>query len=344
MNFYELFKPIAFSLDPEFIHDNALNLAAQRPSLLSSAVPKVKHSHKYQTKGYHISWSFPVGLAAGLDKNAKALSFFDKLGFGAVEFGTVTPKAQYGNPKPRIWRYPAESNLRNAMGFPNQGAIATLQNVKSFCGNCKLGANIGKNKLSDGEQVFEDYASLYRDFAKYSDYLVINVSSPNTPGLRNLQGKEFLEKILMAIAPYREECSKPLFIKIAPDVNISNLEDFVSVASDFRLEGIVATNTTIEHQLGAGGLSGQCLIKKSARIRNQLLSMMKGTQMDLIGVGGISSFEQVKEFWDNGGKFVQVYTSFIFQGPKLLIDIQKGIDDLLKSNGAKNLTEYFCQK
>lgn len=347
MNFYNLLKPVIFSQDPEFVHDHAMEYAHQFPQLLSKLVPSIQkdiRSDKYSIKGNHINWRFPIGLAAGLDKNAYALNFFDKIGFGAVEYGTVTPIAQYGNQKPRIHRYCDEQNIRNSMGFPSNGVENVISNLKHFNGKCSLGANIGKNKNSDGKNAYQDYAYLYKKLVDHSDYLVINVSSPNTPGLRNLQSKEFLIEILNAIKPHYIEKSKPLFIKIAPDINERQLNDFVSVASDFNLAGIVATNTTIEHQLGTGGLSGKCLIKKSASIRLKLLQLMKGTNLDLIGVGGVSSFKELEEFWMAGGKFMQIYTSFIFQGPQILVDIKNGIDHFLKKHKCSNLNEFFQDK
>jgi dihydroorotate dehydrogenase len=343
MNFYNFFKPIAFKLDPEFIHDATLSLASSRPTLSSALLPKVKRSNKYKISGNSMSWSFPVGLAAGLDKNAVALTFFDKLGFGAIEFGTITPIAQIGNPKPRIFRYPKDSNIRNSMGFPNAGKRKILANASAYRGDTTLGANIGKNKLSDGEKVFTDYAELYQEFAPISDYLVINVSSPNTPGLRALQDRDFLEKILEAIKPHHQKVTKPLFIKIAPDINDNQLKDFVDMALKFKLAGVVATNTTIDHRLGPGGLSGKCLKEKSAQVRFKLLELMRGTNLDLIGVGGIDSFAELKEFWDHGGKFIQVYTAFILKGPQLLVDIQKGIDDMLFHSNTSSIQDYFDQ-
>ncbi len=281
---------------------------------------------KYLTKLKHMNWTFPVGLAAGMDKNAQAIDFFSKLGFGAIEVGTVTPRPQQGNDKPRLFRYPQEESIRNRMGFNNQGAEQVLKNLKAsktFKSKAStIGVNLGKNKTAPLESAYLDYLSLYKTFAKDADYLVINVSSPNTQGLRELQGRPFLEKIFGTINDNLIENTPPLYIKIAPDLSKQEIVEVIECANDFGLSGIIATNTTIMPEIGEGGVSGKLLTKKAKEVRHFVMEKIKPyPNLELIGVGGISNYQDVKEFFDLGGKAVQIYSSFIFQGPQILKDI-----------------------
>ena len=346
MNFlYPLFKKIAFSLDPEVIHEYSIRMLSTYPLLSEFFGQKIStfENDKYRVGLNGPSWSFPVGLAAGLDKNALALDFFSRLYFGAIEVGTVTPMPQDGNPKPRLFRYPESESLRNKMGFNNGGAEKVLGHLLSTTKNNKvLGVNLGKNKITPIDKAWEDYNTLYRNFSKISDYLVINVSSPNTPGLRGLQESDALEEILSSLALVRSEDPCPLYLKISPDIDKTHVSAIINLAKKYSLTGIIATNTTIMKERGEGGISGKLCLEKSRNVRNWILDEARECPgLDVIGVGGISSFEDLWDFWQAGGKAVQIYTAFIYQGPAILSQIKEGIDDVLTLNGVESVDELL---
>ncbi|MBT3983942.1 MAG: quinone-dependent dihydroorotate dehydrogenase [Bacteriovoracaceae bacterium] len=344
---YPLFRSMAFKQDPEKAHENTLRLAKMLPF-----TSKIFGQENWDQKTYELDvaglkWSFPIGLAAGLDKDAVGLRFFEGLGFGAIEVGTVTPKAQPGNDKPRLFRYPEESSLRNRMGFNNHGSEFLKKNIIAHPISKILGANLGKNKITAAADAPSDYQMLYKDLAPVVDYLVINVSSPNTPGLRDLQNEEMLSEILQAVGEERAKCPKPLFLKIAPDLASSDIASIVKVCVDNQLSGIVATNTTKIESLGDGGVSGQLLRQRSREVRSWVLKETKGlSDFEVIGVGGVDSYEDLREFWKLGGKVMQIYTSFIYKGPNLLQEIKNQIDDEMEQQGVqdlKSLTERLHQ-
>lgn len=340
---YKLFKTAAFQLDPEFIHEHSMDFLGMFPGLSSSLFGKVELGDRFSLNVGGNKWPFPVGLAAGLDKNAMAINFFSQLPLGAVEVGTVTPKPQPGNDKPRLFRYVGEESLRNRMGFNNDGADALLERIQKSNSNGRLlGVNLGKNKVTPAEKACDDYATLYKSFAPVADYLVVNVSSPNTPGLRDLQGEEEMDRIFEALAPLRKEVSVPLYLKIAPDLSDEGVLSLVEISKKHSLTGLIATNTTIMEERGPGGISGRLLAAKSKNVREKILQALKETpDIELIGVGGVSSSRDLFEFWQAGGKVMQVYTAFIFQGPGLLHDMYKDVNKLLKVNGAKSLQELL---
>lgn len=344
MNIYPYFKYFAFKSDPEIIHEKSMYLFNKFPSIYKT-FPKAKYNPtKYSLTDGHMTWDFPVGLAAGFDKNAQAIDFFSQIGFGAVEVGTVTPKPQVGNERPRIWRYPEINSIRNAMGFPNAGAISILENInKTKIRNC-LGVNLGKNKLTSPKDTPAEYAYLYDYFADTSDYLVINISSPNTPGLRDLQTKEAFRDICQAIDEKRTLKPKPLYLKIAPDLGDENIFDMVDLAKEFKLSGIIATNTTVQHDYRSGGLSGDYIKDISKSIRKKVCEAAKEVDgLSVIGVGGINSFEEILDFWKQGGSLTQIYSSFIFHGPQLLKDIQVDLDNYLDQTGHMNLISLITE-
>ena len=342
-HFYNAFKKIAFSIDPEKVHDITLNLLSKHPLFFSLINQQDDPSNEYKIQVGKLTWPFPVGLAAGLDKNAVALDFFTRTLFGAIEVGTVTPKPQEGNPKPRMFRYLKEESLRNKMGFNNLGADRILENIKSSRNYGRiLGVNLGKNKLTPEDKAFEDYLYLYKKFWSVADYLVINVSSPNTPGLRDLQRADSLKIIFNSLKKVRMLHPKPLYLKISPDLALDDVGPIVELVKEYRLEGIIATNTTIMENLGEGGVSGKLCFNKSRMMRKLVLEQTKETpEIQVIGVGGISCFDDLLDFWKMGGKAVQIYSSFIFQGPSILADFKSGIDKSLKKTGCKNLEELI---
>lgn len=341
MNLYPFFKYFAFKNDPEKIHELSMEVFNKIPSI-SSIFKGATPCKKYQMSDGHLSWDFPVGLAAGFDKNAQAIKFFDRCGFGAVEVGTVTKEPQVGNPRPRIWRLSELNSLRNAMGFPNLGSEEIKKNIIKTQHSTCLGVNIGKNKETPVEQTPQEYAYLYEYFAPFCDYLVINISSPNTPGLRDLQTKEAFAKICEAVNEKRKLLPKPLYLKIAPDLSREGIIDMVELSKEYKLSGVIATNTTIQHDYGKGGLSGQYIKEISAKARKIACEAAREDKdLSVIGVGGIDSLDEMVEFWKQGGSFVQIYSSFVFQGPQLLRNIQNDLDQLLKKTQAANLEEYL---
>ena len=338
---YGLFKFFAFKMDPERAHHLALYMAARFPHVLAWALggENIGNQSKYALNVGGVNWPFPIGLAAGLDKNAQAVPFFSHLSFGAVEVGTVTPRPQQGNTRPRLFRYNKIRSLRNCMGFNNEGMGKVGHNIQRVQKIVPLGVNLGKNKDTSDDKAFLDYQVLYKYFSPLADYLVINVSSPNTPGLKQHQGKEKLKCILDALQSSRKAHFCPLFLKISPLMQEKFLADIVEVANHYRLAGIIATNTAEMEEYGPGGMSGEVLRSQAQWTRKQLLFLTKKTNLEVIGVGGISSFEDVLEFWKAGGKVVQVYTSFIYQGPHLLKKVRKGIDRFIQEQGVQTLKE-----
>ena len=341
MSFYDLFKAVAFKVDAEQIHHASMKTLSVAPQL-AKLFPTVS-DNKYRLTSNNLSWSFPVGLAAGFDKNAQCINFFDNLGFGAIEVGTVTKLEQAGNPRPRIFRYPESESLRNAMGFPNQGADKILKQIKKIkTKQISLGVNLGKNKLTTQEDTPAEYAELYRKFSPFCDYLVINISSPNTQGLRSFQKKEQLAPLLAAIKFEHKICQKPLFLKISPDLNFEDITLICELVKEYDLDGVIATNTSADHNLGAGGLSGKDIKIRSRSVRQKICECLaEDKSKTIIGVGGIDCFEDILDFWKMGGDFTQIYTSFIYQGPQILNDIKLGIDHELKKHGLSNLEELL---
>lgn len=331
---YDMLKPLLFQLPAEQAHEMVLKLASLSPMLgkLSGTVPDTRLAIAVGSN----RWTQPVGLAAGLDKNAEALPFFAAQGFGALECGTVTLKPQEGNPRPRMFRYPEEESLRNAMGFPNAGLLSIAGHLKQFERSLPLGINIGKNKESSPEESIEELSVILATLEDEADYFVVNVSSPNTPGLRALQESSYLSALFTEL---KNTSKKDLYLKIAPDLEAAKVIELVKLAADFKLAGLIATNTTIIPERGVGGVSGKLLTQKAASIRQLILK--QEAPLELIGVGGISNFDDVKNFWRDGGKAVQVYTAYVFQGPALLHRIQREMLVFLNKNELKNLEQFF---
>lgn len=318
---YPLFKNFAFKLDAEKAHE----LTLKSMHHLGPWIKNKPTDPRFQLKAMGLSFSGPLGLAAGLDKNAEAIPFLTSLPFSFVEVGTVTPFPQIGNPKPRLFRYIEEESLRNCMGFNNEGGDAVLKNIEKSNRRGKiLGVNLGKNKITPNDHAFNDYAQLYEKFAPVSDYLVINVSSPNTPGLRDLLQDQGLKDIFKAVTVKRKICPRPLLVKVSPDMTPSELKAVVNLVKEYELNGVIATNTTIMPERGIGGISGKLLFHKARETRQFLLDQLRETPaIELIGVGGFSCYEDCLDFWKMGGSLIQLYSAFVFQGPQILQDIEK---------------------
>lgn len=292
----------------------------------------------------------PVGLGAGFDKNARYLRELECLGFGAVEIGTVTPLPQAGNDKPRLFRLPKDKALINRMGFNNEGVELVKERLRKLksdsyrieSGKWKMviGGNIGKNKVTPNEEAWKDYAICYRELYPFVDYFVVNVSSPNTPGLRELQEKDSLHKILTTLQEMRKDLAqangyKPLLLKIAPDLTKEQIDDVIELATEIRLDGLVATNTTISREglmtaankvntIGAGGLSGLPVRQRSTAVVQYIAEKTKG-QLPLIASGGIFTGADAREKIEAGASLVQVWTGFIYEGPAIVKKIVREI-------------------
>jgi dihydroorotate dehydrogenase len=281
----------------------------------------------------------PIGLAAGFDKNAKYLSELSSLGFGFIEIGTVTPLPQNGNDKPRLFRLPKDECIINRMGFNNDGLDVIKERLANRPKDLIIGGNIGKNKITPNENAKDDYLKCFVGLYVLVDYFVVNVSSPNTPNLRELQDKKPLSEILLALMEERKNfidkgnIQKPILLKIAPDLTQSQLDDVIEIVQSTRIDGLVATNTTISRdnlltdktevtQMGAGGLSGKILSQRSTEIV-AYIKEKSNNKIPIIGVGGIHSAETAKEKIDAGAGLIQLYTGFIYGGPALIVQLAK---------------------
>lgn len=286
---------------------------------------------------FGIKFPNPVGLAAGFDKNATMYNDLAYCGFGFIEIGTLTPVGQPGNEKPRLFRVKEDSGIINRMGFNNDGVEEAVKHLKNRKVDIIIGGNIGKNKVTPNEEATEDYKKAFEALFPYVDYFVVNVSSPNTPNLRALQDKEPLTNLLSTLQSLNIQKAKrkPLLLKIAPDLTNEQLNDIVDIAKDVKLDGLIATNTTISREglktskekvdsIGAGGLSGIPVRKRSTEVIRYLADQLKG-EVPIIGVGGIHSAEDAIEKLDAGASLVQVYTGFIYEGPGLIKKINNGI-------------------
>lgn len=319
---YNLIKPILFSFDPESIHSLTFKALPLIPDKIKNLY-KVEDA-KLEREFFGIKFPNPVGLAAGLDKDGVVFEELSKFGFGFIEIGTITPMKQSGNEKPRIFRIIKENALINRMGFNNLGIYNLVDNLQNRNKNIVLGANIGKNKLTENKSAYIDYCYCISKLENYVDYFTINVSSPNTPDLRDLQKPEGLRKLLLHISDTGTE--KPILLKISPDISIKELNQIVE-ASENLVNGFVATNTTVDrnnidkkYRSLVGGLSGSPLKEKSTSIIYQLNRL---TNLPIIGSGGIISADDAIEKISAGADLVQIYTGFIYKGPKLIKDINK---------------------
>lgn len=339
MSGYErLLRPLLFRLDAEVAHNLALKSIAS--GLIRS---RLVRDARLNTSAMGLAFENPVGLAAGLDKNAVALSRWSALGFGFAEVGTVTLHAQPGNPKPRLFRLPSDEAIINRMGFNNGGARAMVERLHRRKTGIPIGVNIGKSKVTPLSEAAAEYQNLYEFVWKHADYVVVNVSSPNTPDLRGLQEKQALSEILAAIRSVQE--GGRLLVKISPDLSVGALEDIVEVAWKHRITGFIATNTTTSREgLRSdpgedGGLSGRPL--KSLADKNLALlgEMLKG-EMTLIGVGGVFSASDVLDKLRLGASLVQLYTGWVYGGPGTVPRILLDLLAIMERDGARTVAEF----
>ena len=331
-----LIRPILFCFDPEKVHYftfSLIRILAKIPgfSLLFRALYEVKDS-RLETEVFGLKFKNPVGLAAGFDKNAVLYKELSDFGFGFIEIGTITPKAQDGNPKKRLFRLREDSAIINRMGFNNGGVDEAVLRLKQNNG-VLIGGNIGKNKVTPNEQATSDYEICFESLFDYVDYFVVNVSSPNTPNLRALQDKEPLTDLLQTLQNKNlaKPKQKPILLKIAPDLTDEQLLDIIDIINDTKIAGVIATNTTLsreglasENKIEMGGLSGKPLTKRSTEVI-RFLSEKSNKSFPIIGVGGIHTAQDAIEKLEAGASLVQLYTGFIYEGPALVKAINKAI-------------------
>ncbi len=326
---YSLFRPLLFALDPETSHQltlNALRLAGNFP-LSNWLLTQLYKTESKPVQAFGLTFKNPVGLAAGYDKDGVAVRGLAALGFGHVEVGTVTPKPQAGNPRPRVFRLAEDEAVINRMGFPSQG-MSKVAGRMSKVGNRRsviVGVNLGKNKDTPLEEAARDYVELMKVFAPRADYLTINISSPNTIGLRRLQNREMLENLLDQINLEREtwNLKLPILVKISPDLSDEELDDAIGVILDKKMDGIIATNTTLSREGlrsnlkgETGGLSGAPLKHGSETVLSRVVKLVNG-RVPIVSVGGIASPEDAKKRLALGASLVQVYTGLVYRGPGL---------------------------
>lgn len=338
---YQLIRFFFFFFDPEKIHH--FTARALRITLRIPILNKIWNSlfvfedKRLEREVFGVKFKNPVGLGAGFDKDATMFNDLEQCGFGFVEIGTLTPLGQPGNPKKRLFRLKRDKAIINRMGFNNEGVEAAVKRLKNRKGNLIIGGNIGKNKTTPNEEATSDYLKCFDALYPYVDYFVVNVSSPNTPNLRDLQEKEPLKQLLIALVKQRAKVgiTKPILLKIAPDLTNSQLDDIVEIVVESSIDGVIATNTTISREglitskeeveaIGAGGLSGKPLTERSTEII-RYLSDKSNKAFPIIGIGGISTPQDAIDKLKAGASLVQIYTGFIYEGPGLIKRINKRI-------------------
>ena len=342
---YQTLRPWLYKLDPEVAH-NVAETALRVPNICPILFNPFLKSHfitndilKQELFGR--TFLNPIGLGAGFDKNATMIRGMQILGFGFTEIGTVTPKPQAGNPKPRMFRHIEEESIQNAMGFNNDGLLSVQKRLKErFPFTTPIGINIGKNKTTSDAEAINDYITLIKALHELGDYLVINISSPNTPGLRDLQNEEFITRLF---AEAKEITNKPILLKIAPDMSKEDAVSLTTLAVAKGADGIIATNTTVDYSLvknpqSIGGLSGAVLREKSFEIFEAIAKELYG-KTTLISVGGISSAKEAYRRIKAGASLVEIYSGLIFHGFDMIKDINTELTELIKADGYANITE-----
>ena len=334
---YALLRSWLFRQDAEQSHDFTLRLLKRYAKTPLSLAWRQRVVAK-PTRVMGIDFPNPVGLAAGLDKNADCIKAFAQMGFGFIEVGTVTPRPQAGNPKPRMFRLPAKHALINRMGFNNNGVDYLVEQVKQANFHGVLGINIGKNKDTADEQAIDDYLYCMDKVYPFASYITVNISSPNTPGLRAFQHGDALDQLLAALKAEQTRLQQkydryvPIAVKIAPDLSSEGVVDIASALLKHNIDGVIATNTTLArdavvglpHADEAGGLSGAVLAEQSTQVVAQLYAAL-GEQIPIIAVGGIDSLATAQQKFAAGAKLVQLYTGFIYRGPGLIKEIVNGL-------------------
>ncbi len=335
---YKFLKPLLFLFPPEKAHKitiRLLDFIFKIPGGRSIIRMLFNfHDPRLEKEVFGIRFKNPVGLAAGFDKNAELMDHFSNLGFGFIEIGTLTPKGQPGNPQPRLFRLPQDGALINRMGFNNDGIEVAVERLKRKKSDIIVGGNIGKNKVTPNEHALEDYLICFEKLYDYVDYFVVNISSPNTPGLRDLQKKAPLKKLLKGLQDEnkKKEGQKPLLLKIAPDLTESELDDIIEITKELDPDGLIVSNTTINRSglktdtdkvrmMGSGGLSGPPVFDQSTNVLRYIRKHLP--RIDIIAVGGIHSAKDAVQKIQAGADLVQVYTGLVYEGPALIKHINK---------------------
>lgn len=351
MNIYQFFRPLIFKIEPEKAHNLALNYLKFLPKF-SSLLSAPKDYENLNNSLWNLNFLNPIGMSAGFDKNAEIIMPLFNFGFGFVEAGTTTPIAQTGNDQPRIFRLIEDQALINRLGFNNLGADYFYDNLSKINKNSSqiIGVNIGKNK--DTIDASSDYILLLEKFYDHADYITINISSPNTKNLRDLQNESLLNDFLQKISQCKNNLQKishkntPILLKIAPDLELEQQKNIAKIVMDNAIDGIIISNTTIERNFNlknsksieSGGLSGKPLFEKSNEVLRNFYRLTDG-KIPLIGVGGISSAQDAYTKIKNGASLVQIYSAFIYQGFALVEEIKKQLSENLKKDGFKNISE-----
>lgn len=342
---YQNIKPWLFKLEAETAH-NVAEAVLRLPNICQIPFNSFLESHFIANdilnqELFGRTFYNPVGLGAGFDKNATMIRAMQILGFGFTEIGTVTPKPQEGNPKPRMWRHVEEESIQNAMGFNNEGLLRVQRRLKRrFPYTTPIGINIGKNKLTSDGEAIKDYITLIKALHNFGDYLVINISSPNTPGLRDLQNEEFITRLFTEA---KAVTNKPILLKISPDMDVKNAVALATLAVKSGAAGIIATNTTVDYSLvkhpnNKGGLSGAVLKEKSFKIFDAIAKQLYGKTV-LISVGGIDSADEAYRRIKAGASLVQILSGLIYHGPDMIKNINTELSELIRADGYSNITE-----
>lgn len=343
---YKLIRPLLFSIDAEKIHHFVFKLLQVKGKVpgFRGLLEILYCKNDPSLRGNFMGLNFKnrIGLAAGFDKNAVLIDELSCFGFGFIEIGTLTPKLQPGNDKPRLFRLPKDKALINRMGFNNDGVDQAVERLRKRKSNVIVGGNIGKNKLTPNEDALQDYSYCIEHLYAHVDYFVVNVSSPNTPGLRELQEKEPLRHLLLHVKKLIDvkPIKRPVLLKIAPDLTQTQLDDIISIVIETKLDGVIATNTTISREglttdpidvdkIGAGGLSGSPLTSRSLEMVRYLRRGL-GKDYVIIGSGGVMTPEDAVNRLNAGADLVQVYTGFIYEGPAIVKRINKAILETMK--------------
>ncbi|MBK7393078.1 MAG: quinone-dependent dihydroorotate dehydrogenase [Chloracidobacterium sp.] len=344
----KIMRPVMFGLDAERAHE--VGIKALEMGLASPFYSDAKFEGFGAIERFGLTFANPLGLAAGFDKNGVAVDQLASLGFGFVEVGTVTYEPQPGNPKPRMFRLAEDHGLINRLGFNNDGAIAVAERLKKIERKCVVGVNIGKNKDVPNEEATENYLKSFDLVQQFADYVAVNISSPNTPNLRELQKADNLEELLAALTSLNNELGRrPLLVKIAPDLSEVEIEAIVDICLRHKIDGVVATNTTISRDGirsnidEAGGLSGKPLEQRSNEVISTIYRYSNG-KLPIVGVGGIFTAEDAFAKIAAGASLIQAYTGFVYGGPTFARDITSGLAAILKERGFKNLDDAVGSK
>ena len=349
--YQSIIRPLLFRLPTETAHEfgiDFLKFGLKSKAAQSFVAEKFACNEFGDLQRFNLKFRNPLGIAAGFDKNGVAVNQLAALGFGFVEIGTVTFNPQKGNEKPRMFRLPEDQALINRLGFNNEGTVRVVERLKKISPNCILGVNIGKNKDVSNEDALDNYLKSFELASEVADYVAVNVSSPNTPHLRELQKADALEELLKALQKRNQELrAKPLLVKIAPDLSEAEIEAIVDIALRLNLDGIIATNTTIKREnlkaknvesIGSGGLSGKPLNDRSNEVIRQIYRFSKGN-LPIIGVGGVFDAEDAFEKIASGACLIQSYTGFIYKGLTFARDVNFGLARIIKEKGFESLDQ-----